>query len=98
MKLRKLRSTRISNYLQNKLIVHFTNENEIYVIILFVTVRPNKLELSGVGDHVIQGNRVVLQCVVRGARPAANVTWYNGTQELQESSSAESLQVSSSYR
>lgn len=59
----------------------------------YFSVRPNRIELSGVGEHVIQGNRVVLQCVVRGARPAANVTWYNGTVQLQESSSAESLQV-----
>uniref|UniRef100_T1HZR8 Ig-like domain-containing protein n=1 Tax=Rhodnius prolixus TaxID=13249 RepID=T1HZR8_RHOPR len=61
-------------------------------ILSSVEVRPNRIELSGVGEHVIQGNRVVLQCVVRGARPAANVTWYNGTVQLQESSSAESLQ------
>nr|XP_018907404.1 PREDICTED: hemicentin-1-like isoform X4 [Bemisia tabaci] len=45
-----------------------------------VNVRPLRLELSGVENHVVSGTKVVLQCLVTGARPAANVTWFNGTQ------------------
>ncbi|XP_063245039.1 hemicentin-1 [Bacillus rossius redtenbacheri] len=49
-----------------------------------VNVRPLKLELSGLEHHVVQGTTVVLKCEVAGARPAAEVTWYNGTEALRE--------------
>lgn len=35
--------------------------------------------------HVIQGTKILLKCKVQAARPAANVTWQNGTQYLSES-------------
>lgn len=35
--------------------------------------------------HVVQGTKILLQCKVQGARPAANVTWQNGTQYISES-------------
>ncbi|XP_071450004.1 uncharacterized protein nrm [Hetaerina americana] len=47
-----------------------------------VHVRPRKLELGGVEHHVVQGTEVTLRCHVSGARPAANVTWYNGTEPI----------------
>ncbi|XP_046400692.1 uncharacterized protein LOC124166984 isoform X2 [Ischnura elegans] len=47
-----------------------------------VHVRPRKLELGGVEHHVVQGTEVTLRCHVSGARPAANVTWYNGTEVI----------------
>ncbi|CAG2056171.1 unnamed protein product [Timema podura] len=47
-------------------------------------VRPLKLELSGLEHHVVQGTIVVLKCDVIGARPRANITWYNGTKALPE--------------
>ncbi|KAK6619010.1 hypothetical protein RUM44_003392 [Polyplax serrata] len=40
--------------------------------------------LTGVEHHVVQGTKVLLQCIVYGARPAAKVTWYNGTEEMRE--------------
>jgi hypothetical protein len=32
--------------------------------------------------HVVQGTKVTLECAVLGARPAANVTWYNGSEPI----------------
>lgn len=34
--------------------------------------------------HVVQGTKVTLECAVLGARPAANVTWYNGSEPISE--------------
>jgi len=34
--------------------------------------------------HVVQGTKILLQCTVQAARPAANVTWKNGTHFLNE--------------
>uniref|UniRef100_A0A1B6E6D7 Ig-like domain-containing protein n=1 Tax=Clastoptera arizonana TaxID=38151 RepID=A0A1B6E6D7_9HEMI len=49
---------------------------------LDVNVRPLSLNLTGVEHHVVQGTKVLLQCSVTGARPAANITWYNGTNPI----------------
>jgi hypothetical protein len=54
----------------------------MYRIVL--AVRPLSLELSGVVHHVVQGTIVTLECAVLGARPAANVTWYNGSEPIRE--------------
>ncbi|XP_053997962.1 hemicentin-1 isoform X2 [Hylaeus anthracinus] len=52
---------------------------------LDVHVRPLKMDLNGVVGHAVQGTKILLQCTVRAARPAANVTWQNGTDYLNES-------------
>ncbi|XP_025836985.1 hemicentin-2 isoform X3 [Agrilus planipennis] len=44
-----------------------------------VNVRPTKLELGGVNSHVVQGSNVLLTCDVYGAKPAAEVKWYNNS-------------------
>ncbi|XP_076242835.1 neuromusculin isoform X2 [Calliopsis andreniformis] len=49
---------------------------------LDVHVRPLKMDLNGVVGHVLQGTNILLQCTVQAARPAANVTWQNGTEYL----------------
>ncbi|XP_012280549.1 hemicentin-1 isoform X2 [Orussus abietinus] len=51
---------------------------------LDVNVRPSKMNLTGFAGHAVQETNILLQCVVNGARPAANVTWYNGTTPLGE--------------
>ncbi|KAL0102957.1 hypothetical protein PUN28_018335 [Cardiocondyla obscurior] len=51
---------------------------------LDVYVRPLKMDLDGVVGHVVQGTKILLQCTVHAARPAANVTWKNGTHYLNE--------------
>ena len=43
------------------------------------------MDLNGVVGHVVQGTKVLLECTVRAARPAANITWQNGTEVLNES-------------
>lgn len=48
-------------------------------------VRPLEMNLSGVVGHVVQGTKILLQCTVRAARPAANISWKNGTKYLNES-------------
>ncbi|KAJ6649403.1 Hemicentin-1 [Pseudolycoriella hygida] len=45
-------------------------------------VRPTNVDLSGVKNHAVQGSNILLKCLVVGARPAANVTWYNNTERL----------------
>ncbi|VVD03802.1 unnamed protein product [Leptidea sinapis] len=45
-------------------------------------IPPNKIAISGVGEHVTQGTILTLMCVVSGARPAATIEWYNGTHLL----------------
>ncbi|XP_039278812.1 uncharacterized protein LOC111055569 [Nilaparvata lugens] len=57
-----------------------------------VNVRPINLALSGIDKHVIQGEKVKLHCIVRGARPPANITWYNGTEPLPQAISESSVQ------
>ncbi|XP_075211633.1 neuromusculin isoform X7 [Lycorma delicatula] len=57
-----------------------------------VNVRPIKLALTGVEHHVVQGTKVLLQCIVSGARPAANITWFNGTEPLPPTSTDSSVQ------
>lgn len=42
------------------------------------------MDLDGVVGHVVQGTKILLQCKVQAARPAANVTWKNGTHYLNE--------------
>ncbi|XP_059622571.1 hemicentin-2-like isoform X2 [Phlebotomus argentipes] len=51
-------------------------------LVLDLQVRPTKISLTGVKHHTVQGTKVLLQCQVFGARPAANVTWYNSTRAL----------------
>ncbi|XP_023246410.1 hemicentin-1 [Copidosoma floridanum] len=59
---------------------------------LDVHVRPMKMDIKGVVGHVINGSKVLLQCEVQGARPPANVTWYNGTEILDKNSSRLEMQ------
>ncbi|XP_067007165.1 nephrin isoform X1 [Anabrus simplex] len=64
-----------------------------------VNVRPLKLELSGVSVHVVQGSIVTLLCQVTGARPAANITWYNDTVAYDDSEmNAERILTSTSAK
>lgn len=56
--------------------------NQIYIDL---EVRPTKIHLSGVKSHVVEGSKVLLQCHVFGARPAANVSWYNSSKLIDES-------------
>ncbi|CAH2061672.1 unnamed protein product, partial [Iphiclides podalirius] len=51
-------------------------------VVLDVKVPPNKISISGVGEHATQGTLLTLMCEVSGARPAARIEWYNGTQKL----------------
>lgn len=64
---------------------------------LDVDVRPKGLKMIGVDSHVVRGSKVELQCIVQSARPPANVTWYNGTTPLQESSSKLEIQGDGTY-
>ena len=55
--------------------------NQIYVDL---QVRPILIKLAGVKGHVVEGSNVMLQCDVFGARPAANVLWYNSSVLIQQ--------------
>ncbi|XP_054282602.1 hemicentin-1-like isoform X3 [Macrosteles quadrilineatus] len=64
---------------------------------LDVYVRPLSLNLSGVEHHVVQGTNVLLQCLVVGARPAATITWYNGTNPIPANSTERQMQTDGTF-
>lgn len=49
-------------------------------------VKPTIIKLTGVKDHTVEGSRVNLECKALGARPAANISWYNSTNKFDSSS------------
>ncbi|XP_043278897.1 uncharacterized protein nrm isoform X3 [Venturia canescens] len=51
---------------------------------LDVHVSPEKMDVKGVVGHVVSGTKILLECIVSAARPPANVTWYNGTELLND--------------
>lgn len=55
-------------------------------IFIDLEVRPTNIHLSGVKSHVVEGSKVLLQCEVSGARPAANISWYNSSKLIDETS------------
>lgn len=55
--------------------------NQLYIDL---EVRPTLMRLSGVKGHVVEGSKVLLQCHVYGARPAANISWYNSSQLIDD--------------
>lgn len=57
-------------------------------------MRPTKVELSGVKHHTVQGTNILLKCLVTGARPPANVTWYNNTRPLDPNTDTDRRQIS----
>lgn len=59
-----------------------------------IAVRPTKVELTGVKHHTVQGTNILLKCLVSGARPAANVTWYNNTVALDPADVDDALDIS----
>jgi len=50
-----------------------------FLNICLISVRPASWELTGYDAPVLEGTVVNLLCRVKGARPAASITWYNGT-------------------
>ncbi|XP_052903078.1 hemicentin-1 [Anopheles moucheti] len=64
--------------------LHLSVDNQFHIDL---QVRPTKINLSGVEHHTVQGTKVLLQCQVSGARPAANMTWYNSSKLITEESS-----------
>ena len=49
-----------------------------------VAVRPETTEIIGLSGPVEDGTVVGLTCRTRGARPAAWITWYNGSAPFAE--------------
>lgn len=49
---------------------------------LDLQVRPTKIQMTGLSPTTVQGTIVQVICLVSGARPAANITWYNNTTPL----------------
>lgn len=69
------------------------------MILIIVLVRPTDLNISGVEHHVVQGTKVTLECVSRGARPPAVITWANDSTPLpaEQTLSTSELQVNLHY-
>ena len=60
----------------------------VLIIFLFSSVRPYTTEVidGNNGKPVLQDSLVTLMCRVDGARPAAVITWYNGTTPFNQQS------------
>jgi CD80-like C2-set immunoglobulin domain len=67
--------------------VKTTESGPIVSNLLFIDleVKPTKIHVSGVKSHVVEGSKVLLQCHVYGARPAANISWYNSSKLIDDS-------------
>lgn len=66
---------------------------------LDVHVRPLALRLRGPNHPVVAGEMVSLTCIVDGARPAANITWYNRSELVRpQPPSTEDLMSDGTYR
>lgn len=65
-------------------ICYYTLSIILFITFVSFTVRPLEINLTGVEKYVVQGTNVKLECVVRGARPAASIRWANGTYEIDE--------------
>lgn len=67
--------------------VKTTDDDPIISNQLFIDlqVRPQRIHLSGVKSHVVEGSKVLLQCHVYDARPAANISWYNSSKLIDSS-------------
>lgn len=60
-------------------------------LLLDMQVRPTKIKISGVEHHAVQGAKVLFQCNVSGARPAANVSWHNNSRILEDNEPSVSI-------
>ncbi|CAN8014812.1 unnamed protein product, partial [Ixodes persulcatus] len=66
---------------------------------LDVHVRPSALRLRGPNHPVVAGEMVSLTCIIEGARPAANITWYNRSELVRpQPPSTEDLMSDGTYR
>lgn len=54
-------------------------------------MKPLSLVLSGVKNHVVEGTNVILMCDVFGARPAAEVKWFNNSIPITGSNTDEEI-------
>lgn len=52
-------------------------------VTVFVNVPPQSVVVQGAESSLHEGDTVTLDCIVRGARPAASVRWLNGSREVQ---------------
>ena len=66
---------------------------------LDIQVKPLNLRIRGPQQPVVAGEMVSLSCVVEGARPAANITWYNRSEVVNpHPSSTAELMSDGTYR
>ena len=71
----------------------------ISAIQLDVSLRPQAVKIGGAEAAVEAGDVVSLLCSASGARPAAVLTWYNGTSLFQEQPAGQvSLQPDGTYK
>uniref|UniRef100_A0A8D8UIM3 Hemicentin-2 n=1 Tax=Cacopsylla melanoneura TaxID=428564 RepID=A0A8D8UIM3_9HEMI len=62
-----------------------------------VNVRPYAMEMAEVDRPYQQGQMVNLSCIVRGAKPEATVTWFNGTEVLSREPESDSPPMRERY-
>ena len=87
-------------YIQNELI-WICNETKkdtdrfLSFNFLLLTVRPFRTEVLGAETAMSEGSVASLMCRTWGARPAAVITWFNGSRPFSEQPAGQvSLQVS----
>lgn len=70
-------------------------------VLLDVNLPPNKIGVTGAGSHVTHKTLLTLSCSTYGAKPAATLRWFNGSEPFTEDDgrikSAEILSIDGTY-
>ena len=70
-----------------------------FIVKKSLSVRPESTEVLGADAPVQQGSLVSLMCRTRGARPAAVITWYNGSRPFSEQPAGQvAIQVNNMFK
>ena len=63
-------------------------------LLLDIKVRPLSIRVDSPRSAIVAGETVILRCTVDGARPAANITWYNRSEVVEAESLPSPSQLS----
>lgn len=65
----------------------------------FFSVKPISLRVRGPTTPVVAGEMVSLTCTVEGSRPAATITWFNRSREVEpQPPASQDLMSDATYR
>lgn len=71
----------------------------MYIFLYSITVKPISLRVRGPTTPVVAGEMVSLTCTVEGSRPAASITWFNRSREVDpQPAASQDLMSDATYR